>query len=67
MKDAGHRTVGSRRMGARNALIVAQVAISFVLLVGAGLLVRSFIKLQQVDARFPHRPRADRAGRRSTS
>ena len=52
LKDAGHRTVGSRRLGARNALIVTQVAISFVLLVGAGLLVRSFIKLQQVDAGF---------------
>jgi putative ABC transport system permease protein len=52
VKDAGHRTVGGRRLGARNALIGAQVAISFVLLVGAGLLVRSFIKLQQVDAGF---------------
>jgi predicted permease len=52
VKDAGHRTVGSRGLGARNALIVAQVTISFVLLVGAGLLVRSFIKLQQVDAGF---------------
>jgi len=52
VKDAGQRTVGSRRLGARNALIVAQVAISFVLLVGAGLLVHSFIKLQQVDAGF---------------
>jgi putative ABC transport system permease protein len=52
LKDAGHRTVGRSRLGARNALITAQVAISFVLLVGAGLLVRSFIKLQQVDAGF---------------
>jgi predicted permease len=52
VKDAGQRTVGSGRLGARNALIVAQVAISFTLLVGAGLLVRSFIKLQQVDAGF---------------
>jgi predicted permease len=51
VKDAGQRTIGSR-LRARNALIVAQVAISFVLLVGAGLLVRSFIKLQQVDAGF---------------
>ena len=52
IRDAGHRTVGSSRMGARHALIMAQVAISFVLLVGAGLLVRSFIKLQQVDGGF---------------
>ena len=52
VKHAGHRTVGSPRLGARNALIAAQVAISFVLLVGAGLLVRSFINLQQVDAGF---------------
>jgi putative ABC transport system permease protein len=49
---AGHRTAGGRRLGARNALITTQVAISFVLLVGAGLLARSAIKLQQVDGGF---------------
>ena len=52
LRDGGHRAVGRRRLGARNVLITTQVAISFVLLVGAGLLVRSFIKLQQVDAGF---------------
>jgi putative ABC transport system permease protein len=52
LKAAGDRTGGRRKVGAGNALIAVQVAISFVLLAGAGLLVRSFIKLQQVDAGF---------------
>jgi len=40
-------TTGRRRM--QNALIVAQVAVSMVLLVGAGLLLASFYRLQKVD------------------
>ncbi len=36
----------------RNLLTVAQVAVSFMLLVGAGLLLGSFYKLQQVDPGF---------------
>jgi predicted permease len=36
----------------RNLLVVGQVAISFMLLIGAGLMIRSFIKLQQVDAGY---------------
>ena len=45
------------RYRARAALVVIQVCLSVVLLVGAGLLVRAFSRVQQVDPGF----RADRA------
>jgi putative ABC transport system permease protein len=46
----GARTVSAGRGSLRSALIVAQVAVSFVLLVGAGLMLRSLLHLQAVDA-----------------
>jgi predicted permease len=53
MKDgAPHSTAGRRRSRTRSLLVVCQVAFSLVLLIGAGLLLRSLLKLQQVDPGF---------------
>jgi len=43
--SAGHKWV-------RNILVVAQVCVSFVLLIGAGLMIRSLVKLQEVNPGF---------------
>jgi putative ABC transport system permease protein len=45
-------TGGPQASRVRGALVVAQVALALVLLVGAGLLVRSFLKLNTIDYGF---------------
>jgi putative ABC transport system permease protein len=49
----GERTTSGRRtLRVRSVLLVGQIALSVVLLVAAGLVVRSFIALQQTDLGF---------------
>ncbi|HEV7747782.1 MAG TPA: ABC transporter permease [Pyrinomonadaceae bacterium] len=53
LKEMGRGVSGSRRHNRlRNLLIVGEVALSVVLLAGAGLLFRSFMQLQSVNTGF---------------
>jgi putative ABC transport system permease protein len=50
LKEGGRTaTGGARGQRIRDWLVVAEVAIALVLLIGAGLMMRSFVKLQQMD------------------
>ena len=51
LKQSGDRGSSGRARG-RAALVIAEVALTLVLLVGAGLLVNSFLRLQRVDSGF---------------
>lgn len=50
LRDGGRG--GTTRTGARNAMVVAQVALALVLLIGAGLMLTSFARLRAVDPGF---------------
>jgi putative ABC transport system permease protein len=51
LKESGRGTAGGRRR-LRETLVVAELALALVVLIGAGLLISSFVKLQAVDPGF---------------
>jgi putative ABC transport system permease protein len=52
MKEGGRGASSGGRHQVRGALVVTEVALAFLLLTGAGLLIRSFFRMQQVDTGF---------------
>ena len=53
LKDSGHGTSGGKKHEAlRSVLIVSEIALACVLLVGAGLLLRSFLRILDIDLGF---------------
>jgi predicted permease len=56
IKDAGRGIAGDRRFAVRSALVVAQIAMSLALVVGAGLFLRTFASLNQLPLGFVPEP-----------
>ena len=56
LKEGGRSsTEGARRNRVRRLLVVAEMALALVLLIGGGLMIRSFLRIQAIDPGFnPH-------------
>jgi putative ABC transport system permease protein len=52
LRDGSRASSGRTPLRMRNVLVVSQLAVSFVLLIGAALMIRSLVKLEQVDPGF---------------
>lgn len=56
LKEGGRGMAGGGRAWIRNTLVIAEVALSLLLLIGASLFVRSFLNLQQATGGFDAAP-----------
>jgi putative ABC transport system permease protein len=56
LRDAGRGIVGDRRFGVRGALVVVQIALSIVLVVAAGLFLRTIASLNRAPLGFTPEP-----------
>ena len=56
LKDSGRGMAGAGRSWMRSILIVAEVALSLLLLIGASLYTRSFLQLQHANGGFDTKP-----------
>src|SRR2546422_1424666 len=52
LKEGGRTSAGASRHRTRSALVVTEVALALVLLIGAGLMINSFLRLQRVKPGF---------------
>jgi len=52
LKEGGRSLVASGNHRLRNLLVIAEIALSLILLICAGLLIRSFMRVQQVEPGF---------------
>jgi len=52
LRDGGHASAGGSQQRLRNALVVVETALALLLLVGSGLLLRSFVRMLETDPGF---------------